>query len=460
MARSARYRPDYQPGVSAVAGGGTSADAKSPPLEALYPEKADYLTLAPERYCDTEFMRREQHELWPRVWTCAGLEADVRAPGSWLKYDLGAASFIVARGTDGVLRAFHNVCQHRGRQLVSEDFGRGAGFVCGFHSWSYGLDGRNTRVTDREFFDARALCAGVDLPPVRCDTWAGLVFVCMDAAAPPLATYLDRLPEVVAAYDLASMHLVKDVVVAVECNWKVAAEAFLEPYHTHMTHPQILSGVDEVHNQYDFYRHGHSRVITPLSIPSPRLKQREEIDEVLAYTLQAAGLDPAAFSGGAARVREALKAVKRQPDNPFGIDYSRFSDSQLVDNWNPSVFPNLAFNLLPESVQVMRFLPHGSDPGRCLFQVCTLMPSTPEGVKPSPFFGVEEGVDLGGGQRPPRRYTTQADPQLGEVLEQDVANMPLVQRGLASGGMRGGVKLSEQEQRIQQLHMEIDRVMG
>jgi hypothetical protein len=172
--------------------------------------------------------------------------------------------------------------------------------------------------------------------------------------------------------------------------------------------------------------------------------------------LAAAGIDPEGFTGSALDVREALRRVKRRGDNPFGIDYAAFSDDQLVDNWNPSIFPNFAMNALPEAVQVMRFLPDARDPGRCVFHVWTFARETREGVRPTPFFGVEEDADLSGATRPPRRRTDQARPELGFVLEQDVSNMALVQQGLASAGCTE-VRLSEQEGRIQQLHAEIDR---
>jgi hypothetical protein len=115
-------------------------------------------------------------------------------------------------------------------------------------------------------------------------------------------------------------------------------------------------------------------------------------------------------------------------------------------------------NLLPEAVQIMRFLPHATDPARSFFHVWTLARKARPGVRPTPFFGVEPDADLSGATRPARRRTTQEAPGLGFVLEQDVANMALVQRGLASAGCTG-VRLSEQEQRIQQLHAEIDRRM-
>ncbi|HLG86512.1 MAG TPA: aromatic ring-hydroxylating dioxygenase subunit alpha [Alphaproteobacteria bacterium] len=459
MSIGEKCEPDFYPGVWAADASLPvgAPEAKSPPLEALYPEKDRYLTIAPERYFDPGFMRREWNAIWTRSWTCAGRVSDLREVGSWFKYDLGHESFIVVRGADRQIRAFYNVCQHRGRRLVSQDFGRSASFVCGFHSWVYGLDGTNRRVTDREFFKEAALCGDLGLKPARCESWAGFVFVNMDPAAPPLLDYLAPMPDLLAMYRMENMHIVKDVTVAIDCNWKVACEAFLEPYHVHATHPALLPAVDDLQNQYDFYPNGHGRIVTPLAVPSPRERDRNSVNPALAYMLREAGVDPDAFTGNAANVRNAIRKAKRDADNPFGLDYSEFSDAQLTDDWNPSIFPNLAFNAFPEAVQVMRYLPHATHAGKCHFSVWILVPPTKAGIRPPANFGVEEDVDVSGAARPVRRYNDQLRPELGDVLAQDISNMAVVQQGLISRGMADGVRLSEQEQRVQQLHAEIDR---
>lgn len=458
MKSSSVFQAGFRPGEWALRSPADDAspERKSPPLEQLYPEKPRYLTLRPDRYTDPEFARREWQAIWSKTWTCAGLTSDLSREGDWIRYDLGHESLLIVRGRDGALRAFHNVCRHRARRLLDADGGRAASFVCPFHGWIYGLDGACLRVSDRELFEAEALAGELGLAPIRCETWGAFVFVCLDPDAPPLVEALEPMPSLLAAYRVEDMHLVKDVCVEVECNWKVACEAFLEPYHTHATHPQIIDTIDEVHNQYDFYPHGHSRVISPLGIPSPRIRDRSQLSAGLRETLLAAGIDPAGFEGTATDVREALRRAKRRPDNPFGIDYTRFSDGQVVDNWNPSIFPNLALNMLPEAVQVMRFLPHPTSPAKSTFHVWTLMAQTRPGVRPTPFFGVEPDADLSGATRPPRRRTTQERPEVGDVLEQDISNMSRVQQGLVSASCEA-LRLSEQEQRIQQLHAEIDR---
>ena len=458
MTARSPFLPGFRPGEWAIRPGADDAspEQKSPPLAALYPEKQSYLTLQPDRYTDPEFARKEWQAVWSRSWTCAGLASDLEREGDWIRYDLGRESVLIVRGRDRTLRAFHNACRHRGRTLVDADAGRASSFACPFHGWIYALEGGCLRVSDRELFEPEALGGELGLAPLRCEVWGAFVFVCFDPEAPPLLESLGPMPFLLSAYRVEQMHLVKDVCVELECNWKVACEAFLEPYHTHATHPQILDTIDEVHNQYDFYAGGHSRVISPLSAPSPRIGDRLALSSGLREILLAAGIDPDRFEGTATDVRDALRTAKRQSENPFGIDYTGFSEGQLVDNWNPSIFPNLALNMLPEAVQVMRFLPHATNPARSFFHVWTLMARTRPGIRPTPFFGVEDDTDLSGETRPPRRRTSQDCPEVGKVLEQDLANMSRVQQGLSSSGCES-LRLSEQEQRIQQLHAEIDR---
>src|SRR5690606_21498403 len=129
-----------------------------------------------DRYSSRDFMDLEWSRMWSRTWTCAGRVSDLPEPGSYFTYDLGKEPFVTVRTHEGELRAFDNVCQHRGRLLVEKEFGRVAELVCPFHSWAFDLEGNCTRVTDEEVFGATALCGDLSLKSVRCETWGGFVF--------------------------------------------------------------------------------------------------------------------------------------------------------------------------------------------------------------------------------------------------------------------------------------------
>ena len=453
-----------------------SHDEKGPPLSALYPERDNYLKVDVARYYTKDFMQKEWDKIWTRTWTCAGRESDLPSIGSWFKYDLGLESFLITRSGKGEIKAFYNVCRHRGNQLVHEDFGKRNKFTCSFHGWQWEPDGRLALVTDASTFKPEALDADLDLKAVRCETWAGFIFINMDDNAAPLMDFLGDIPRVMSSYQMEKMHVVKDVVVEFDTNWKTVWEAFIESYHLQVTHAQAKPSVDDVAYQIDYYRNGHARLSTAIGIPSPRCDDRNSLDPVLAFLLMEAGVDPAKYEGKAMEVRAAISAgpsgaaaaapdpgviaaiaaAKRDPNNRYGIDYSGFTDTQLTDDWNYSIFPNMTFNTHPEGVLVMRFLPHPTDPEKCYYHVWIISRQLKEGTRPPAYMGVENDVDISGKIRPARRYNDKSKPELGEVLEQDISNVEGVQRGLRSRGFDHN-KYCEQETRIMQFYAEMDR---
>jgi phenylpropionate dioxygenase-like ring-hydroxylating dioxygenase large terminal subunit len=450
--------PAYDPATFGLkmGAGQATADRKAPPPSEIYPNINDFARVDRERYYTQEHMKLEWDRLWTKTWTCAGRANDITIPGSYFRYDLGHESFIISRGHDNEIRAFYNVCQHRGRQLVDNDFGRRPGFVCRFHSWAYDLTGKNTRVTDRETFSPRALCGSLDLKQVRCETWAGFVFINMDPAAPPLLEYLGEIPELMAAYTMENMHVVKDTLLEIDCNWKIGVEPFIESYHLHVTHPQALPMVDDVYEQFDAYKNGHGRLATPLAVPSPRTGKPDEINDGIRFMMAEAGLDPASYTGSAAGIPKAMAAAKRAADNRYGLDYSAFTDSQILDDWNYFIYPNMTFNTHPEGVLIMRFLPHPTNPEKFFYHVLVIMPKLKEGTKAPFYFGVDDDVDISGATRPAREHTTMERPHMGEVLEQDISNMVATQRGLRSRGLSDGMRFAEREGRCQVFHAETD----
>jgi phenylpropionate dioxygenase-like ring-hydroxylating dioxygenase large terminal subunit len=447
----------YLPGETALPGT-RAQDAKSLPLDALWPRGAPR-TLDPAIFHCRDWMQREAVAVWRRTWICAGLESDARQPGQWFSFNLLGRSLIIIRSHDGVLRAFDNVCRHRGAPLLTGDFGQVAGkLVCGFHSWAYATSGQCSRVTDRGHFRPDALAGSLDLSPVRVDCWAGFVFITLDRAAPPLLDFLAPLLSLLGAYDFAGMHVVKDVVVDLHANWKLMLHANLEAYHFHALHSPALAYADDLVQQIDFYPGGHSRFITATGIPSSRLPRRDTIFDEQGQLLAEAGIDPAGFMGGPYAVRGALIAAKRDPANPFGLDYSPYSDSQAVDDWSISIFPNMSLNAHPEGVLFMRYLPHPDDPSRSDFHVTILMPRLKPGAAPPGYMGLEPDADIAPAVRPPRLRRPGSAPGLGWALDSDCEMVPAQQRGMASPGM-GPVRLSELEGRIVHAAAELDRWM-
>jgi hypothetical protein len=210
--------------------------------------------------------------------------------------------------------------------------------------------------------------------------------------------------------------------------------------------------------QYDLYPNGASRMIVPLGQPSPRMHDQETVNEGLQMMLQDAGVDAASFTGNAADVRRAIQRGKRERSDRLGLGYERFEDGQLSDSWATGIFPNVQIGCHPEAVFLMRFLPHETDPERFYYDTMTLLiPVDDPDYRPPAWMGLPEGTDVSGATRPEmERYSIEEDANLGLVLSQDAALLPVVQRGMRSRGFKGQL-WGEQEQRLRHFHVELER---
>jgi phenylpropionate dioxygenase-like ring-hydroxylating dioxygenase large terminal subunit len=415
--------------------------------------------ISPDRYYDPAIARLEFDRLWSKTWLMAGRLSDLPSVGDYVTFELGAESFIIVRSSEHQVSAFYNVCQHRGTRLVTAEFGSARQFRCLFHSWAWGIDGTLAQVTDRETFRPEVLAGSLDLPQVRCDSWGGFVFICLSPDAPPLAEFLDVLPSHLAAYNFDKMVVVKDVQVTWPVNWKTALDAFLESYHVHAVHPEILPFYDDYHQQWDLYGNGMSRMLMMFAAVSPRHADQDSINPVLDVMLREVGIDPATVSGGASAVRRAIQQAKRGDKARLGPAGDSYLANQMTDDWAYHLFPNVTLNIHVEGALVQRFRPHPTDPEQFIYDVTVLVhPIHDPNVTLPAYMGVPDGTDCTGATRPERGHLTRGDGGLGYVLEQDGVMVPFVQAGARSRGFKGA-RLSEQEQRLRHYHAEIDRYL-
>ena len=284
----------------------------------------------PQRYFDPAFMRAEWDQLWTRTWLLAAVESDLREPGDFVKFDIGDESFIVVRDQDGGYRAHYNVCPHRGSQLVLTDFGSINQFTCPFHSWQFTLDGHNIKITDQDTFDPDVLCHGTDLTSVRCEAAAGLVFITMNPDAPSLRDFLGPVADQLALYDIGAMNVIHHKQSGWGANWKGGVDAFYEIYHLHSVHPQTQAVMDD-RTQIDLYPNGMSRQFVPFAQPSPRFPDQVGVNAGIKMMLADAGIDPESYGGTAQESRAAIQSAKRVRAKKHGLDYDKFSDTQLSE---------------------------------------------------------------------------------------------------------------------------------
>ena len=400
--------------------------------------------VARDRYLTYEFHRLEIEHVWSRTWQMACREENLPEVGSHVIYDVGDLSLIVVRGHDGAIRAFHNSCLHRGTQLRAEA-GRVDQLRCPFHGFTWDLDGTPRALPCAWDFPQVDL-ADLHLPEARVDTWGGFVFVNPDPDAAPLADYLGALPEHFARFPLEERYTTAHVAKVLDCNWKVALEAFLEAFHTFVVHPQLVTTSGDTITQYDVFpgEQHWSRMITPVGIPSTHV-DREVTDGEILRSMLLTRDDPDVTVPEGSNVRAVLAdRVRADLARRTGRDFSHLSDSEALDGIEYFVFPNFVpwgGYLTP---LVYRFRPWGDDPGRCLMEVMLLEP-LPDGPRPAPatlrFLGDGEGF-----------ATAPELGFLGPILDQDTRTVARVQRGLRASQRPETILARYQEVRIRHFH--------
>lgn len=202
-------------------------------------------TLPASWYGDPAHHERERRAIFAREWLVVGTASALSAPGDYLATDACGWPVLVVVGQDGVLRGFHNVCRHRAGPVLDDGTGRCSALVCGYHGWTYDLEGRLRRA--RDFGEALDFDAGdFGLLAIQADRWAGLSWVNLDAGAPPLRSCLGGLVGACEAFDLERLasgggH---ELSVDLECNWKTYADNYMEGYHIPFVHPELNREVD------------------------------------------------------------------------------------------------------------------------------------------------------------------------------------------------------------------------
>lgn len=226
------------PSRVAVESGLTRADL-APTLRPI----AEARTLPASLYTSPAVLALEQEGLFAKMWLCVGRESDIPAAGDYFTHQVAGESVIVVRGGDGALRAFYNVCRHRGARLLDTDSGKGLSrVVCPYHAWTYRLDGTLAQVPRMEEGFARE---SLGLVPVRIDTWAGFIFLNLDDQAAPLESWLADLPDL-ARFRMQDLRLGKHIEYEVAANWKLICENYSECYHCPGVHPQLFRISDHI----------------------------------------------------------------------------------------------------------------------------------------------------------------------------------------------------------------------
>lgn len=457
--------------------------------EFLREESFEYLgsdPLSAERYTSTEFMELENRKMWPKVWQFAAREEEMPDAGDNVVYENAGKSFLLVRQEDGSIKAFQNVCLHRGRKLRTRS-GFAPDLKCPFHGFTWNNDGSLKDIPCRWDF-AHLENDAMTLPELRVDRWQGFILISEDQEIAPFVEWAGEATAHYERWKLDECYTGAWIGRVIPANWKATAEAFMEAWHSITTHPQILPFTGDANTRYDIYGDHMNRAITPSAVLSPHLENMghdqpfilgklaafigqgseegvEETDDVKART---AGRKNAAdrFSTPGSELegtdkddpllarkitaqanRDAFKAMS-------GHDHSDYSDTEMTDNFTYNIFPNWApwGGFIPNIVY--RWRPWG-DPDHCLMEVRILM-RKPEG-QPMP---KSVPMHLIPDDKPFASAGHIIGAALASVFDQDMANLPYVQEGMKAAPDSQLQLGNYQEIRVRHLHKTLDKYLN
>ena len=428
------------------------------------------VTVPPEAYISKDYAAAERDKLWRKVWLQAGRIADIPEVGDFITYDILADSVIITRTGPETIKAYHNVCPHRGRRLIDTPpgkrnaRGRRTNFVCGFHGWTFNLDGANTYIEHMDDWQGCLDAHRTSLGEVQVDTWGGWLWINLDPEGGPLADYLDPAAALLDPYQLQNMRPRWRKWIIFQCNWKVAMEAFSETYHVSSTHPEFME-----FGQFRGWARNHG-LHTNIGYEAPK-NMAEDAGKLRVGT----GADPrittaemqvftwenANTNTTRTLVEAALRLKDELPEGTPAADVSRHwiqsarADDEkrgvfwpVVDPLHTAkagtawqIFPNFQIGHAVNNMLCYAARPYGDDPDMCIFEAA-VYELYPEGEAPATDWEYTEPTDW-----PP-------------VLQQDFANMAAVQQGMKNVGFRGTQPNPYMERSVASLHFNLARYMG
>ncbi|MEM1152890.1 MAG: aromatic ring-hydroxylating dioxygenase subunit alpha [Pseudomonadota bacterium] len=413
--------------------------------------------VATARYTSEAFYRREVETLWPKVWQVAGWAQDIPNPGDVLTYDVANLAALIVRQRDGSLKAFHNSCLHRGMRIC-DDSSKTEGLAslrCPFHGFTWKLDGSCKIITEKWDFSNLAE-ENLNLPEFQVAEWQGYVFVNADLSAPPLEAYLGDLPRQweTAGWDLTGRHKAVHVRKHIRANWKVAQEAFLEFLHGNYVHNKSITPAapaeamrqDVFPGEPNFARGiGVVGVLDDADVAVQSREQRAMDHFINYYAPEFQDWEELKVKPGGTARENVVKLLVEKFKQDTGADLSGMNPFDVTDYVWYNVFPNfMPWPTLGYPLGYW-FLPDGG-PSQCTMDIILLLPFS--------------------GERPPsaKRIDIMADEPtgpvlgpVGDILDEDMANMERVQRGLESSAT-GVVNFSDyNEVRIRHFHQTLGK---
>lgn len=390
--------------------------------------------IPPERYFDPAYAALEWSRMWTRVWLLAAHVSELPEAGSQVVLDVGRESVVVVRQGDGSVRAFFNVCQHRGNRLVDDTPAAPGPLRCRYHHWAWNPDGSLRHAPRSQDFPCGVPAGEARLREVPCGVRLGFAWVALRDDVEDLDRFLAPVAGHVAAYRPEAFALRDAATVEVACNWKTSVDVSNEVYHLPSLHPELASAIDlDAVRVVPCGRHGRMEI--PLALPRPGEPRSPAARALLARLgVPAADLD-------AADPRAAARAAALSRLASLGVDAPGLAADQLVDKHQVYVFPNVQLNFSAFTLELYRHRP-AAGPEQCLFDELAF--ERPGLSPPRPLR---------------RRRFRHGEQPLGPVTGADVDLLPGLQRGMHSAGFRG-LHLSRGEAAIATMHAALDAYLA
>lgn len=425
-----------------------------------------------EAYISQDYARAERDKLWRKVWLQAGRLEDIPEVGNYLTYDILDDSVLIVRTAPTTIRAYFNVCPHRGRRLIDTPpgarnaRGKQMSFVCGFHAWTFNLEGRCTHILQKEDWNGALTDQRTRLGEVKLDTWGGWIWINLDPHCGPLRDYLEPAASMLDPFELQNMRCRWRKWIIFECNWKVALEAFNETYHVPGTHPEFMRFGNFVGWAKTQGRHSNLGYDAPKGLEENKAKLRlgagndprkstaemqvytwEQVNTNTTKTLVDASLrlvDELPEGTPADKVLKHWLESARRDDAARGVIWPTVDPAHVGKSGTAwQIFPNFQIGHAVNNALCYSARPYGYDPDKCLFEVA-VYELYPKGEEPQTEW----------------EYTPAQDPRWGSVLPQDFSNMAAVQQGMKNLGFRGIIPNPKAEQAVASLHRNLAKYMG
>lgn len=406
------------------------------------------------RYTSKQWAAQESEKLWTQTWQIACTVDCVKDSGDYWVYEIDKLSIIITRDQNGSINAFQNFCRHRGAMLLN---GSGTGLQdiqCPYHHWRYNLEGHRHKALQNDSMQGKP--SSVSLLPVAVDTWAGFVFINPNPTCEPLSEYLESLPDELAWMGMEDFSCSTFMSLKVDCNWKVMVDAFIETYHLHAVHPQMIAIADDINTEIKLYDK-HSMFMQPYGVSSPRragtVTNQELWEEYVNNLGHRLGLTFAAIQDPGKHpqipegetMREVLVSKISEHLATTTDRYKDLDDNHIIDDFHYHIFPNAVFNIFAGWYGLILPRP-GPTPDECIVDMWN--------------FDLLAKDDPNYHCRPTIKELNWEETQaLGPVFMQDLELLPKVQKGLKQAGA-DSLRLVPAEARIGRMHQILDRYIN